>query len=629
MKRIIFIISILSSIFCLANAFSIEDEFFYVHHKDGSYDRFLRCGIDSIVLSHYDLDSIYHEKLQTQVFYTNDRVCRIPLNEIADVSFVTRDESKEDLTESEIEAICKKTWNIVSDIISDNYLNVQNPSDLEFLFDDIRKLEYVEDVGHNDQDMFVILKNGSVWAWLFNNLKEASHDEYIEETYENTDKLFMNEDNLYLADTGSTPHIIKKNEDEKVKILIFNQTSRNEAFKYTKSVWDNLNKELESNGFDVTIKEENYGINDLHNYDLAVIHTHGFYKPETIGKGRHFLLTSYQVSSNYSGSFGTVTETRNGKKCDISYRALEEKDFKSLYSGNKFKERETFIFCSACMSLMENSDLADTFNRLGASGFMGYTDSSSVGIDAADSFFRSIIMDCTIQDAIDRIPDRYKHQTIYKDEETGEITELNAWLRVKYKSSINKNFCYAHLCPDDIHPHLIDMGNGVKWSCCNIGASSPYSTGDYYSWGETSTKHDYSYNDNYEMQHGVRFPSNIAATDHDAAWVHSSHTLRMPLVSEFQMLLNNSDIKWKFQDSQGGGLIISKINGNRLFIPAGGWIFKGEHMGINETGILWSAERNPSSPFSWFMQVIKGDNETGAEIAASRYSGHNVRGVAP
>lgn len=143
MRRLLFIISILSSIVGFTYALSIEDEFFYVYHKDGSYDRFLRCGIDSIVLSHYDQDLIYHDKLQTQEFYTQDKVYRIPLNEIVDVSFVARHEPDTDLTEQEIEAICKKTWYKVSDIIGETYLNALNPSDMTFLFDDIKNLAYV------------------------------------------------------------------------------------------------------------------------------------------------------------------------------------------------------------------------------------------------------------------------------------------------------------------------------------------------------------------------------------------------------------------------------------------------------------------------------------------------------
>ena len=37
----------------------------------------------------------------------------------------------------------------------------------------------------------------------------------------------------------------------------------------------------------------------------------------------------------------------------------------------------------------------------------------------------------------------------------------------------------------------VDLGLSVKWATCNIGASSPESTGNRFAWGETSTKSYY------------------------------------------------------------------------------------------------------------------------------------------
>ena len=38
----------------------------------------------------------------------------------------------------------------------------------------------------------------------------------------------------------------------------------------------------------------------------------------------------------------------------------------------------------------------------------------------------------------------------------------------------------------------VDLGLSVKWATCNVGASSPSGYGNYYAWGETSPKNDYS-----------------------------------------------------------------------------------------------------------------------------------------
>ena len=50
---------------------------------------------------------------------------------------------------------------------------------------------------------------------------------------------------------------------------------------------------------------------------------------------------------------------------------------------------------------------------------------------------------------------------------------------------------FAQTCPDSNHPHAIDLGIGVKFACCNVGASSPEQYGDYYAWGETNEKMTY------------------------------------------------------------------------------------------------------------------------------------------
>ena len=58
------------------------------------------------------------------------------------------------------------------------------------------------------------------------------------------------------------------------------------------------------------------------------------------------------------------------------------------------------------------------------------------------------------------------------------------------------NIRFANLfCPDDNHPHAIDLGLlfGTLWSCCNVGATKPEEYGGYYAWGETSEKEEYSH----------------------------------------------------------------------------------------------------------------------------------------
>lgn len=90
----------------------------------------------------------------------------------------------------------------------------------------------------------------------------------------------------------------------------------------------------------------------------------------------------------------------------------------------------------------------------------------------------------------------------------------------------------AQSCPDDNHPHMIDLGlpSGTKWACCNVGATKPEEYGGYYTWGETEEKsvYDWStckywtdsngdgYADDYEF---TNLGSDIAGTGYDVAHV--------------------------------------------------------------------------------------------------------------
>ena len=38
----------------------------------------------------------------------------------------------------------------------------------------------------------------------------------------------------------------------------------------------------------------------------------------------------------------------------------------------------------------------------------------------------------------------------------------------------------------------VDLGLSVKWATCNIGADNPEDYGDYFAWGETETKSEYT-----------------------------------------------------------------------------------------------------------------------------------------
>lgn len=93
-----------------------------------------------------------------------------------------------------------------------------------------------------------------------------------------------------------------------------------------------------------------------------------------------------------------------------------------------------------------------------------------------------------------------------------------------------------NICPDRNHPHAIDLGIGVKFACCNVGASAPWEYGGYYAWGETKVKSDYEENsykyyvDGYYKSLGY----DIAGTAYDVAHVNWGGNWRMPTIDQLK-----------------------------------------------------------------------------------------------
>ncbi len=132
----------------------------------------------------------------------------------------------------------------------------------------------------------------------------------------------------------------------------------------------------------------------------------------------------------------------------------------------------------------------------------------------------------------------------------------------------------------------VDLGLSVKWATCNVGASSPSDYGDYYAWGETSTKLEYYYwnSKTYERSMG-----GIAGDpQYDAARANWGGTWRLPTADEIDELVD--ECEWT-RTTQGGhnGYKVTGPNGNSIFVPAAG-LRDGASLGsAGEYGYYWSA----------------------------------------
>lgn len=110
----------------------------------------------------------------------------------------------------------------------------------------------------------------------------------------------------------------------------------------------------------------------------------------------------------------------------------------------------------------------------------------------------------------------------------------------------------THRCPDENHPHMIDLGlpSGTKWACCNVGASKPEDYGGYYKWGQIA----------------------------DA-----------PSLAQIQELINSCSSVWTTLNGVNGRLFTGP-NGGQVFLPAAGFRdpWNGEFIDVGSGGSYWS-----------------------------------------
>jgi hypothetical protein len=154
---------------------------------------------------------------------------------------------------------------------------------------------------------------------------------------------------------------------------------------------------------------------------------------------------------------------------------------------------------------------------------------------------------------------------------------------------------HAQSCPDSNHPHAIDLGIGVKFACCNVGASSPEQYGCHYAWGETEEKGVYDENSypgrgdqRYKNRKYVDFGTDISGTRYDVAYVKWGLDWRMPTKEQLYMLRDRCKKEWITYKHVEGCRFIGP-NGHSIFLPASGCRWYEDTNYVGYSGGYWSS----------------------------------------
>ena len=138
------------------------------------------------------------------------------------------------------------------------------------------------------------------------------------------------------------------------------------------------------------------------------------------------------------------------------------------------------------------------------------------------------------------------------------------------------------------------LPSGLLWCEHNIGATTPYEHGLYFSWGNVTGHAEgsgYDFSDAvYAETAGAALTGNIPTNNtYDMARHNMGSPCRLPTVGEFQELNSNCTSEWTDEDGVAGRRFTSNINGNSIFFPASGYYSGTTLYNRGSYGFYWSS----------------------------------------
>ena len=180
----------------------------------------------------------------------------------------------------------------------------------------------------------------------------------------------------------------------------------------------------------------------------------------------------------------------------------------------------------------------------------------------------------------------------------------------------------------------VDLGlpSGLLWATCNVGANSPEDYGDYFAWGETTTKHvyawiTYKYGSSASSLTKYTFNQTTLELIDDAARANWGGNWRIPTATEIAELREQCTWTWTTLNGVNGYKVTSKSNGNSIFLPAAGCREDSSLDYAGSTGYYWSNQLYTSMDWDKAKFLHFDSGHVFVSGGTTRYFGHSVRPV--
>ena len=226
--------------------------------------------------------------------------------------------------------------------------------------------------------------------------------------------------------------------------------------------------------------------------------------------------------------------------------------------------------------------------------------------------------------------------------DNGKVTAVNPGTAVITVSSVENPLIQAtcSVTVSNAPQNAVDLGLSVMWAPFNVGAKKPEDYGDYFAWGETEPKSEYSWDTykwcngtsssltkyNMSLDYGIVDNKTQLDLSDDAARASWGGKWRMPTDAEWTELRNNCTWTWTTQNGVNGRKVTSKVNGNSIFLPAAGARYGTTLYDAGSYGGYWSSALNTGYPGSAYYVYFYSDGVY-RYYGYGRYYGQSVRPV--